>query len=117
MSINTNIHIKHFRAPHCHNTAQNDAGVLTTVVQDKDGVLSIGWSFCDPRDLFSKKVGRENALSRFENDPVEVPIRYEKTQPEINLLVLCALHASGKLPHASKTLVSYMISKNAFDSM
>lgn len=51
-------------------------GVLTIATQiNPDGkTFRVGFAFCSPKDIFSKKVGRESAIRRLRNETILVRI-------------------------------------------
>lgn len=63
--------------PPDHN--QNHNGVLTLAVrhEPRDKQVEIGFSFCSPKDSFSRKEGRKLAVCRLEEMPLRFKYLYE----------------------------------------
>jgi hypothetical protein len=55
-----------------HN--QNHKGVVTVVsnYNEEDSLLQLGFSFCSPKDHFSRKFGRKQAKERLEKIPLVI---------------------------------------------
>jgi hypothetical protein len=53
---------------------QKHKGVVTVVSKynDEDSLLQLGFSFCSPKDHFSRKFGRQKAKERLEKIPLTV---------------------------------------------
>jgi len=117
MPINKDVHIRHFRSCLDLQSAKSPLGAITTAVVIEEGengklIANIGWSFCDPRDAFSKKAGSVIAKERLEQSPIVAPLGYAKGQAEINVVVMAALLCSGEMPNASISLIHVMLADN-----
>lgn len=66
--------------PLSHRVPNKGVYVLTIAYEARVGqlggyTLHVGWSLCSPKDQFTKKTGRSNAIDRMKDTGIKVPRR------------------------------------------